>query len=262
MHFIRHAEGTHNEAARKFGEGAYKDWAWEVSRSVVGCVRGGRGGGGGYVCTLSVDDYHRSMLDDPAVPSPKTNQTQHNPKTQDAELTAAGRAQCLRLHRRLVRSRLMEAVDLVYVRFGKEGKIWVVVYYIHIICTHSHGRKIGSTHIGWWCPYMYVYIQPKYNNTHIIQQSVASPLRRTLRTASLAFGEGENDAEEDWGGDGGNGGQREQLQRRRYLRPHVPPIVAVEAIRETAGGLLFWGGWVGGWVNMESVDGWVGGLAG
>lgn len=30
VHFIRHAEGTHNEAARKFGEGAYKDWAWEV----------------------------------------------------------------------------------------------------------------------------------------------------------------------------------------------------------------------------------------
>ena len=108
---------------------------------------------------------------------------------------------------------------------------------------------------------MYVYIQPKYNNTHIIQQSVASPLRRTLRTASLAFGEGENDAEEDWGGDGGNGGQREQLQRRRYLRPHVPPIVAVEAIRETAGGLLFLG-WMGGWVREHGICRWMGGWAG
>ena len=34
MHFIRHAEGTHNEAARKFGEGTYKDWAWEVGVAV------------------------------------------------------------------------------------------------------------------------------------------------------------------------------------------------------------------------------------
>jgi len=27
--FIRHAEGTHNQAAREEGEGAYKSWAWE-----------------------------------------------------------------------------------------------------------------------------------------------------------------------------------------------------------------------------------------
>ncbi len=30
VHFIRHAEGTHNEAARLHGEAAYRDWAWEV----------------------------------------------------------------------------------------------------------------------------------------------------------------------------------------------------------------------------------------
>lgn len=106
----------------------------------------------------------------------------HTPKQttkQDAELTAAGRAQCLRLHRRLLRSRLMETLDLV----------------------------------------------------------VVSPLRRTLATASLAFGEGEGEAGEGNGADHGKNG--------RFLRPHVPPLVAVEAIRETTGACGGW--WMGGW---------------
>lgn len=38
VHFIRHAEGTHNEAARRHGEGAYKDWAWEVRCAMFGGV--------------------------------------------------------------------------------------------------------------------------------------------------------------------------------------------------------------------------------
>jgi len=75
---------------------------------------------------------------------------------------------------------------------------------------------------------------------------VASPLRRTLATASLAFGEGKQ--EDAVGASDGNGGQpqrpppqqqqqqqRGQQRRGGYLRPHVPPVVAVEAIRETAG---------------------------
>lgn len=101
---------------------------------------------------------------------------------QDAELTALGKQQCLRLHRRLLRARLMETIDLV----------------------------------------------------------VASPLRRTLGTASLVFGEGNGgkggnasslvfgEGKEEANGNGGKGA-------KRCLRPHVPPVVAVEAIREVAG---------------------------
>ncbi len=48
---------------------------------------------------------------------------------------------------------------------------------------------------------------------------VVSPLRRTLHTATLVFGI-----------DTTNGG------KSTHLRPHVPPFVAIEALRETAGG--------------------------
>lgn len=97
-----------------------------------------------------------------------------------------GKQQCLRLHRRLLRARLMETIDLV----------------------------------------------------------VASPLRRTLATASLVFGEGGNGGEasslvsgegkEEASGGGGKGGEG----AKRCLRPHVPPVVAFEAIREVAGAFL------------------------
>jgi hypothetical protein len=213
VHFIRHAEGTHNEAARLYGEESYKDWAWEVRvRAWVGgwvdrwvgrfCVwaSGDWGVGGGWVAR-SVDwpgsglgpslIYYIDLegsIQSPVLTciyvrllkasKPRPSLPHPNPQiNQDAELTEVGRQQCLRLHRRLLQSRLMETIDLV----------------------------------------------------------VASPLRRTLHTASLAFGEGSGK------GDGEGEG------RKRFLRPHVPPVVAVEAIRETAGaGFFFVGGGRGG----------------
>ena len=131
--FIRHAEGTHNQAAREEGEGAYKSWEWE-----------------------------------------------------DAELTAIGIEQARGGLRKRMRG----------IEEGEE-------------------EREGGSEGG-------------------VELVVVSPLRRTLHTAMLAFGE-EEEGEEDGGksdSSNGNGSSSSSSSRRKGK---VPPFVAMEAVRETAG---------------------------
>ena len=135
--FIRHAEGTHNQAAREEGEVAYKSWEWE-----------------------------------------------------DAELTAVGIAQARGGLRRRVRGQKEEDG-------GEEGE--------------------GGTE-------------------EALELVVVSPLRRTLHTAMLAFGdegggkEGEEEDREECNSSNSNGSSSSRRRRKK-----LPPFVAMEAVRETAG---------------------------
>jgi hypothetical protein len=146
--FIRHAEGTHNQAAREEGEGAYKSWEWE-----------------------------------------------------DAELTAIGIEQARGGLRRRMR--------------GREG-----------------GEEQGEE-------------EAEGGREEGVELVVVSPLRRTLHTAMLAFGE-EEEEEEDGGKSNGNGSKSSSSSSSSgssssgsssssSKKGKVPPFVAMEAVRETAG---------------------------